>query len=76
MNKTRKIDSITEDITKLNTYIEQLKNLTPTYSITKTKTQILGIEGKASTKYWNSIKTILPPSVNFEKELKSLQKTL
>lgn len=76
LNKTRKIDSITEDITKLNTYIEQLENLTPTYSITKTKTQILGIEGKASTKYWNSIKTILPPSVNFEKRTKKPAKDL
>lgn len=71
LNKNKKFPLVKEMEKLIKEDIIELNNLKFIGDdLNKNKMRIMGIEGKASFKYWNGIKQILPSDLNFEKRTK------
>lgn len=71
LNKNKKFPLVKEMEKLIKEDIIELNNLTFIEDdLNKNKMRIMGIEGKASLKYWKAIKHILPSDLNFEKRTK------
>lgn len=69
LNKNHKKEEITQIEQQLDQNIKKIEQ-------TKTKNEIMGIEGLSSQKYWQAIKTIIPEQYNFTKRTKRPAKDL
>ena len=64
-NKNKKIKKVKENENKIKQYLIELEKL-EINDDSSIKNVIMGIEGKVSVLYWDSISMLLPESVNFK----------
>ena len=65
LNKNKKIKKVKENENKIKEYLIELEKL-EIRDDSSIKNVIMGIEGKVSVLYWDSISRLLPESVNFK----------
>lgn len=65
LNKNKKIKKVKENENKIKEYLIELEKL-EIRDDSSIKNVIMGIEGKISVLYWDSISMLLPESVNFK----------
>lgn len=68
LNKNKKLKRVAKTRLKMDEYVKQLNELN--FNDKNVKLQIMGIEGKASHDYWNSVKYFIPKEIGFESRTK------
>ena len=68
LNKNKQLKRVANTRLKMDEYIKQLENLN--LNDGNIKMQIMGIEGKSSNDYWNSVKYFIPKEIGFEARTK------
>lgn len=68
LNKNKKLKRVANTRLKMDEYVKQLNELN--FNDKNVKLQIMGIEGKASHDYWNSVKYFIPKEIGFESRTK------
>lgn len=63
LNKNKRLKRVANTRLKMDEYVKQLNDLN--FNAKNIKMQIMGIEGKASNDYWNSVKQFIPTEIGF-----------
>ena len=63
LNKNKKLKRVANTRLKMDEYVKQLDELN--FKDKNIRMQIMGIEGKASNDYWNSVKHFIPKEIGF-----------
>ncbi|WP_407380293.1 CRISPR-associated endonuclease Cas1 [Methanobrevibacter sp.] len=68
LNKNKQLKRVANARLKMDEYVKQLDNLN--LNNNNIKMQIMGIEGKSSNDYWNSVKYFIPKELGFDARTK------